>query len=96
MFVRQGDFGSWWLVERVTHTFDSVARSHYMDASLIARTDFPTDPPPKYPKVDHSRRIAGACLCREEEPELVGSVAHAVYGTGTWGTMPRWTARTVC
>lgn len=96
VYVRKGDFGQWWLVEKVTHTFDAALKSHWMEASLVSSDSFPTAPPSGFPKVDRSRRVSGACLCREEEPALTSGSPSLVFGAGNWGSLPRWTARKHC
>ena len=97
VYITNGDGGNWWLVHSVTHHLDSQEQTYEMEIDLMRRPDFPTNIPTTFPKVNIERRKETEyCLCQELDPALVVPFTGKVYGAGTWGTLPRWTARKAC
>mgnify|MGYP001177948113 CR=1 FL=1 len=97
VYITNGDSGNWWIVRSVTHHLDSFEQTYEMEIELMRRPDFPTNQPSTFPQVNMERRKAtDFCLCQELTPELNVPFVGKVYGAGTWGTLPRWTAKKVC
>lgn len=94
VFIRGSDPGPWWLVQRVSHVFESESNEYEMRLSLLHSADLKNMPKEVFaPQRNiHRKGDSGENVALEMEPMLhIGK--RLVKGSVSWQDSPRWRPR---